>query len=211
MNNIDKRAVNAASALRWIAHFGHLTAPQIGQLVWPNSSRQAARNQAYVLVPKLLSAGLVLERTRADLVKAYVLTASGADTLNDRDNTLWVHHGYDLRLNLGYGHDMLVENAIIMNQMGWEVFGPRACLHRHPRLERFIANKLIDKFHGFALDDEGMWHGLLNLRRRDQKSLELFDKLSAKLPVLVVGRQELAVWYEKRAETNLAKQARRGL
>ena len=189
MNNKQKRERNAQAAMHALAHWGHLTARQLSHFVWPNSDADSALNQAYVLVRHLVQGGYLLERIRPDGLKAYVLTRHGAAVYNVETTSLYGAAGYDLGLNLAYGHDDLVEYALHLQQQEWKVVGPHAIRHGHPDLEVFSAKvqavlkKRVDML---VEDPDGESHAVLSLRRFDTNSRKRFDAVDAYLPVLMV-------------------------
>jgi hypothetical protein len=134
LSNRAKRMANMLDALTFVAHFGHLTAAQIGGFLWPKAPAKTQRDLAHKLLASLLSDELLLVRNRVSSsgqpVRAFTLSAAGVQALNRVRDLPWARPGHSV-LRQGFGHaaltfthDALVAKLQQYPRPPWDLFGP---------------------------------------------------------------------------------------
>jgi hypothetical protein len=128
MNNKEKAAQNELEALKALANCGWLTTRLVGLWVWTDSTNHVAVNKAQLVLKRLAKKKQILERDTPVGMKAWVLTATGAERVNAELEAQgysrgWAHHGYDLS-TLHFQKQMTaVEYLIQQRKAGLAVVG----------------------------------------------------------------------------------------
>jgi hypothetical protein len=103
-NNQQRARANELETLVAIGQIGWLNASQVASWVWPASSAHSARVSADKVLKRLLSTGLIKQRSSGKGLQVYVLTRTGAAQANEcargryglREDVALFRDGYSL-------------------------------------------------------------------------------------------------------------------
>lgn len=94
--NIERARQNENQALQAIGFVGWLTVTQVAAWVYPESNQHSAKNSAARILTRLTSRGLLMRRQTVLGTWCYLLTNSGAQTVNANFGHDVCRNGYSL-------------------------------------------------------------------------------------------------------------------